>query len=590
MNKKDTVSCESHTCSKTIDMEHSVYRSCGLCHEPVYCSEKCRLMDWPLHACDNVYEVANPLDQRGFATPYFYEDTLKAKDVDRLEVNNPVFNSYSVMHYNNNRKVSQAIVPQRINYNAESVSSPPQGVKKGVEPTQFLKEGKQYAIRVTVRSYDKANKEAPIGHFVTGETTKDMIYPGNRRDPKANQLAEKQGSEFVKNQLVFWPHRAFLGQERNILCEDKCDLDVDLFLMRPGEDKFRATPDAYMHTGFNADQGRNQLDDAGRLVQSHYSQNLHTKFVGDVTTAKMDAMFTRHYEDGAGNGVIMTFLPLAGNQFQIADIEFMLPQETMTNIEENGVAAQIASPFPTPISKQMYMCNLRDFDQVVGISQAVDEVLADSAMQKTNETPYSLVDLERLQKAGSTIREYAHKMEKQNGALISADSMVPHEVETAVNAALDTMYTHIGASVNVSYWTEKILSKPFDDFKKEVWNVINKMNKALSNKEGAGKDSDDKSGTKLKKFFKRGVSKVAMKKIMVSLNNLEKAINTFVQRLKMPDIANGCDPSLLRKYVTIREMVNNSRGKQIVTRDTFNLSLSSMNSEEIMSDKEDDDL
>ena len=583
--------CESHTCSNTIDMKNDVYQSCGLCHEPVYCSEKCRLMDWPLHACDNVYEVSESLDKRGFATPYFYEDTLKQKDIDRLDVSNPIFNAYSVMHYNDNRKVSQTIVPQRINYNAESLSSPPAGEKrfKGVEPTKFLKDGKQYAIRVTVRSFD--DKAKPVGHFITGETTKDMIYAGNRRDPKANQLAEKQGSDLVENQLVFWPHRAFSSSSggETVLCGDKCDLDIDLFLMRPGEDKFRAKPDAYMHTGFNADQGREQLEDAGRLVQSNYAQNLHAKFVGDETTSKMDKMFTRHYQDGAGNGVILTFLPQGDNTFKIADIEFLLPQGAMEHITESKkpsatswfTQCQIASPFPTAIESQTYVCNLRDFDQVVGVCQAVDEVLADSAKQQTNETPYSQMELERLQKAGSVIREYAHKMQKQNGEPIG--SLVPQDVETAVESALDTMYTHIGANVNVSYWTEKILSKSFLDFRKEVWTVINKMNKALQTKESARKDSDDKKGTKVKKFLKRGVSKVAMKKIMLSLNNVEKALNTFINRLQMSDFADAnCNPDFFQKYQILRELVNRSRGKQVVPKATFEVSTNYTSAEDAM--------
>lgn len=588
--KSDAVSCASHTCTKTIDPEHSVYRTCGLCHEPMYCSEKCRLMDWPIHACDNVYEVADSLDKRGFATPYFYEDTLRAKDLDRLDVSNPVFNSYSVMHYNDNRKVSQSIVPRRVEFNAES--SPQTGAKKfkGIPPNQFLKDGKQYALRVTVRSYDRNNKEEPIAHFVTGETTKDMIYPGNRADPKANQLAEKQGSDMVANQLVFWPHRAFLGRDATtteLVCEDKSDIDIDLYLMRPGEDTFRAKPDAYLHTGFNAGEGRKQLEDAGRLVQSNYAQNLHAKFVGDTTSAKMDKMFTRHYQDGAGNGVILTFEPAArsargGNKFKIVDIEFLLPQDAMKHIEEKKpedasswfTQTQIASPFPMPIESQTYVCNLRDFDQVVGVSQAVDEILADAQNQALVETPFSDIELDRLTKAGAVIRDYAHKMEKQNGQLIGQNGNVPQDVETAVESALDTMYTHIGASVNVSYWTEKILSRDFSSLKKDVWNVINKMNKALKKKEASRKDDDDKKGTKVKKFFGRGISKAAMKKIMVSLNNLEKALNTFIQRLKMPDFYNGCDTALIEKYAGLREMVNLSRGKQVVEKSRYDIETS----------------
>src|SRR5690606_9268968 len=107
--KMNSIPCENHSCTKTIDPVHSVYQSCGLCQQPKYCSEKCRIMDWPLHACENVFQVSTDLNKRGFATPYFYEDTMKQKDIELLEPHNPVFCSYSIMHHNDNRSVTQTL-------------------------------------------------------------------------------------------------------------------------------------------------------------------------------------------------------------------------------------------------------------------------------------------------------------------------------------------------------------------------------------------------------------------------------------------------------------------------------------------------
>lgn len=102
MSASQKVRCQNHICEKKVHVDKE-YHTCTLCKTPIYCSSDCYLIDWPLHACKNLFEVSTPAGM--VAVPYHYEDTLTDKDLSEIPLSDPIHSNYAVRYVNPNREV-----------------------------------------------------------------------------------------------------------------------------------------------------------------------------------------------------------------------------------------------------------------------------------------------------------------------------------------------------------------------------------------------------------------------------------------------------------------------------------------------------
>jgi hypothetical protein len=210
----------------------------------------------------------------------------------------------------------------------------------------------------------------------------------------------------------------------------------------------------------------------------------------DLSTKNLQV---RRYSDFQGNGIVLTFevQPGTRNAAQLVDVEYIAnaglvksvgeaptPEGGLTKtLKEAGVGKDDEDTPPPPppadteseIISSRYACNVRDFEEVVGLAMALDTFIASPPINVTN--------LKDLEAKASIIKEYAHKMHDNQG---EAPAVIPPEVDTAVMVALNAMYEPIG--LTAKEWERNIKSADLTRFKNDVQAVITRL-KTLQQKD-----------------------------------------------------------------------------------------------------------
>lgn len=515
-NMSEISACANHCCNAQFDKAVDEYITCSLCLQPAYCSDECRLLDWPAHGCPNVHQTENI--KAGFMVPYFYEDMLAGEDLAELPLDSPLFQSYEVFHCNANRTISSFTEPSLVEKNAESKDDEAP-IARGKSPLkQIGMTG--YTLRVVVegRTID-----------VPGLIPQDMIYKENDANPTARALSgggasfgEKFKNVFrggmrralhhAETSYIFWPPNHRLREK---LVEVNLAGDIEVWLLtKDAAGKEIAISNVI--AGYKLPiPGKSDLMAGGRKVQQMFRSQIALKFKNSDLSTKN--LYVRRYSDFEGNGIILTFEITPGSyKGKLVDIEYIVDAERFKQAEIQDTpapkgleGAKDLDLSGAPIITSQYKCNVRNFEEMVGLSMALDTFIA-APPPSVSSVSLNLVDLETK---SAIIKEFVHKMQENQG---EAPEVIPPEVDTAVMTAVNAMYEPIGMSQ--SQWDKKAMGT-FDNFKADVDRIVARVKELRT-----ASSQDDPSRAKGK--IKRGFRTIFQKKpLLADLDRILKAID-----------------------------------------------------------------
>jgi len=527
MSSQEVTPCSNHTCNAQFCKASDEYITCSLCLQPAYCSDECRLLDWRAHSCPNVHETKNI--SAGVAVPYFYEDMLTQDELSEVPIDDPIFQSYQVLGCNANRTMQQYIIPSLVEMYAKSKDDETP-VARGKNPEQ-LKGVVDYTIRVVV-----GGKSA---RDVVGQIPRDMIYKENVLNERARAISGggadfkeraknlfkggiRRAMRHAETSYIFWP------PTQNVMRADiEVDLagDIDVWLIFK-DPSGKEQSISYVSAGYELPvAGKSDISAAARKVQQMFRSQLELKFKGSDYSTKN--LYVRRYSDFEGNGVILTFEITPGaRKARLLDIEYVVDAIRVKNnvftgtLDSNSMSEkekQLAQTLKESESliQSKYACNVRDFEEMVGLSMAIDTFIASPSSSASSAT------LRDLDAKSAIIKEYVHKMQANNGE--APESIAP-EVDTAVMVAMNVMYEPIEMSQN--QWNKKALGT-FDNFEMEVNNVITRVSELRAKTKTV-------NTTTLAGKFKRGVTTVFQKKSALAdlkriLEAIDKRTGSFVE-------------------------------------------------------------
>lgn len=536
--------CSNHTCTSQFDKTVDEYMTCSLCLQPAYCSEECRLLDWPAHACPNV--VQTPSLNVGFAVPYYYEDMLTAEELQDAPVDSPIFQSFQVNHYNANRTISQYMVPSLVPSLVEKYAQSKDDeapIARGKNPAQ-LSGFSNYVLKINVqgRSID-----------VEGLIPADMIFKENNMNPKARALSgggatfkEKARNVFrgglrralhhAETSYIFWPRNELI--RKNLIEVDLAgDITISLYLQQTDKTKSSVS---YVSAGYKLPvPGKNDVSAAGRKVQQMFRSQLEMKFKGSDLSTKN--LYVRRYSDFEGNGIVVTFEITPGSyKAKLVDVEYVVDAERVKGADtatddslkktlgplgmtKDGSDEDDEAPPPPPDDKEelkksmistQYRCNVRDFEDIMGLSMALETFIANDSNSNTK----------TLESHAAIIKEYVHKMQDNQGV---APESIPPEVDVAVMTAVNAMYEPIG--LTPKEWERRVTNADVSAFVQAVDDIIEKINQIESGKGAVKAGTAKGTVTQWVRSARSNVLRRDLRKAKAAIDKNEKILSRTTQ-------------------------------------------------------------
>lgn len=440
----DACCCANGSCKNAVDAEVE-YHTCSLCRSPIYCSDECRVIDWPLHNCPNVQHVQGAL--KPMLEPYYYQDMVSAVDAETLAISDPAFQSRAYLFTHENRNVAY-YTTTLVEGIAVSENGRMPMVRGAKPPTTMLMDEYQLAILVDGQNYS-----------VRGVIPHDMIYAENQGNPKAKAIAgfgatfgEKvQGLRrrlYAKEgSYIFWPGPDNVAKAKIPALPLDGDITVDLQLSHNKQ----WTTVANVHAGYELyAKGDGFWKNAGRATKKVFTQSLQLKFGKDVDVKQLQVL---SYADTKGNGVLLTF-SVDNRSARLVDIEYMTPK-----LEADKVTIESESAFAV---EDRFICNARDLNDVVGLAMALETHLALRPLLGQE------VD-KQLERYCGIIKNHAYDLQEAHGA---SGAQPSPQVSVAIAAAMDALYTDIGASA--ALWKKRV-DGSVSTFQQQVEAVISKM-------------------------------------------------------------------------------------------------------------------
>lgn len=164
----------------------------------MYCSEECRMMDWPAHACPNAVRV--PSLGTILATPYYYQDEIPTADLQAAlsDPTSPLNESYLMHHVGSDMKVTQWLVP--VGESAKLTKNPLLSFGKGAKPADQMM-NKMFRVELY-----QGNAQGPLIWDSEWQKLGDRaIYKGSDNET-ANAIANQWTlAETKSNSLLLWP-------------------------------------------------------------------------------------------------------------------------------------------------------------------------------------------------------------------------------------------------------------------------------------------------------------------------------------------------------------------------------------------------
>lgn len=541
--------CANHCCNAQFDKAVDEYITCSLCLQPAYCSDECRLLDWPAHGCPNVHQTQNI--KAGFAVPYFYEDMLAGEDLAELPLDSPLFQSYEVIHCNANRTISSFTEPSLVEFNAESKDDEAP-IARGRKPDGLTKLNYTLRIRIAGRVVD-----------VDGDITTNSIYKENMSNPTARALSGGGDSfkDRVKNvfrggfrramhhaetSYVLWPdNKRVRGNDLKV--DLAGDVEVDLVFK---DSAGKETVVSYVAAGYKLPiPGKSDVMAAGRKVQQMFRSQLALKFKDADLPLKN--LYVRRYSDFEGNGIILTFAITPGSyKAQLVDLEYIVNAETFRNAGSGVAQTQPVLPAkqtndvegmkktlkeldmtekgedddaPYDSTKSLitsqYKCNVRNFEEMVGLSMALDTFIA--APPPISSSSLNFVDLETK---SAIIKEFVHKMQENQG---EAPEVIPPEVDTAVMTAVNAMYEPIG--LTPKEWERRVTAADVSAFVQAVDDIIEKITQIETGKGPVKAGTAKGTVTQWVRSARANVLKRDLRKAKAAIDKNEKVLSRTEQ-------------------------------------------------------------
>jgi hypothetical protein len=285
--------------------------------------------------------------------------------------------------------------------------------------------------------------------------------------------------------------------------------------------------------------GKSDVSAFGRKFRQMFRSQVEMKFKGSGLSTK--DLYVRRYSDFEGNGIILTFEITPGSyKAKLVDLEYIVDAErfnrgqTTTPSERDALTKSLDEIPDVPerdesLISSRYACNVRNFEEIMGLSMALETFIANESNQNTR----------ALETQAGVIKEYVHKMQENHGV---APNSIPPEVDVAVMTAVNAMYEPIGMSQ--SQWDKKALGT-FSNFERDVDRIITRL-KELRDK------SSEEDPSRAKGKIKRGLRTVFQKKpLLADLDRILKAIDKRTGSFG----EDGASEDVKTKWNTLREKV-----------------------------------
>jgi hypothetical protein len=351
-------------------------------------------MDWPVHQCANLYQVAS--SSTLVAVPYLYEDTLSERDLADIPKSDPVHASYAVMHVNPNRTIQQYVV--------ESLSQLPVSDEggRGLAPPASSNKG---IYSMAIKYGDEKER------VVKGSVQNDAIYKGNVNNPLAHELAGRVGPLPECGSIIYWPKLGTsIAAPTNTF-----RIPFSIEFEAPHLEK-KVVLSGYVQPSSSSAA----MERVSRRTQQNLQQKLETKF--KTAAAARGVRLFRVTDPTTGHGAVLSLSPKG----DLIDVEMMIAPSQKTEKTEKAEAR--------------FVCNPRSVDDVVGLAMALE--LAE-AMDPTNET---------IKQTIGVVRNHAHALTETDGPV-----PISSQVNAAINVATNHLFAPVGETARVSEFVHKIV-------------------------------------------------------------------------------------------------------------------------------------
>lgn len=439
------ISCSNHTCQKAINTQNDNHVMCSLCRDAIYCSEECRMIDWPAHACPNV--VKAPAIGLPLAVPYYYEDMMPADmlEAELADPTSPLNQSFLLTHVGSNMKITQwqQAIGDNVSYDKMG------GLGRGAEPPS-----KYLPVKFNVKIWDSFDtSQSP--RVTLGGVIGDRAIHANSEDEQIKQLAIGP----KKN----WLRRLTYGQEKQ-------STSLILWPIMPNSVEFRSQGQITAHLqigdaapmpiGF-AYNDLHKLSKAKATLMKHFQTRLRLKFPGKDTGIKeMHTIRATNTKDGTE--IFLTFLVSSKKMdVDLVDVEIAIPIRKLPanptvpeNKETRLTDQQRKSLEDLGISKDEFVatedsiyCDATKLEHMVGLTMACEY----AATQIKAEMIAAPSNLAAFEEAAAVVRKYTREFSaaREAGGEFTEAATTPMHVNAAVYTAVNALQ-EVGLSLGSS--------------------------------------------------------------------------------------------------------------------------------------------
>lgn len=430
--------CTNHTCAKAIDTQNDNHVMCSLCRDAIYCSEECRMIDWPAHACPNV--VQRSIDTL-IATPYYYQDEMPAAELEQMIADeaNPLNESFLLHQVGTDMKVAQLTLPV-IGESAAVTRNPLTSFGKGSKPTDQM-------MNKTMRvQLFQGNAQGRLiwdsGEQGVGDRA---IYKGSDNET-ANAIANLWTvSEAKSNSLLVWPF---------VDGQPKMDTRGDVYAL--------ITISGYKPlelTFFYPTIRTNWITRASAQAGKYLRRRMLTKFPGQADKLKFFQTMRAMSADGVGLYLTFSLQSNTQTKLDLKDVEVLVPLDRLEPTTEMTQSQKIVQTLKNvklePDSVESIYCDATKLEHMVGLTMACEY----AATQIKAEMISAPSNLAAFEEAAAIVRKYTREFAaREAGSEFEATPMhVNAAVYTAMNALQEMQQIEISISKdNVKKYTDKL--------------------------------------------------------------------------------------------------------------------------------------